>query len=201
MPSLGNEGEERVGRLPRALRKNIMKYVTYYFLGTAPVSRVAQSYISSPNSTPYAVYVGSRESIVGIATGYGLDDRGVGVRVPVGSRIISSPRRPDRLWGPPNLLSNWYRGSFPGGKAAGACGWPLTSNECRGQEYVDLYIHSPYAFMAQCLISYAQGQLYLTQFTLKRNLCLFKYLYFCHCLLLIRQLEKLPSLLTAITRM
>jgi hypothetical protein len=42
----------------------------------------------------------SRGSAVGIATGYGLDDRGVGVRVPVGSRIFSSPRRPDRLWGP-----------------------------------------------------------------------------------------------------
>jgi hypothetical protein len=42
-----------------------------------------------------------RDSVVGIATGYGLDDRGVGVRVPVGSIIFSSPRRPDRFWGPP----------------------------------------------------------------------------------------------------
>jgi hypothetical protein len=49
------------------------------------------------------------DSIVGIATGYGLDDRGVGVRVPVGSRIFSSPRRPDRLWGPPSPLSNECR--------------------------------------------------------------------------------------------
>jgi hypothetical protein len=45
-----------------------------------------------------------------IATDYGLDDREVGVRVPVGSRIFSSPNRPDRLWGPPNLLTNGYRG-------------------------------------------------------------------------------------------
>jgi hypothetical protein len=52
----------------------------------------------------------SRDSSVGIATGYGLDDGGVGVRVPVGSRIFFSPRRPDRLWGPPSLLSNRYRG-------------------------------------------------------------------------------------------
>jgi hypothetical protein len=62
----------------------------------------------------------SRGSVVGIATGYGLDDREVGVRVPGGSRIFSSQRRRDRLWGPPNLLFNGYRDSFPGTKAAGA---------------------------------------------------------------------------------
>jgi hypothetical protein len=50
----------------------------------------------------------SRDSAVGIATGYGLDDREVGVRVPVGSRISPSPHRPDRLWGPPSLLSNGH---------------------------------------------------------------------------------------------
>jgi hypothetical protein len=68
----------------------------------------------------------SRDSAVGIATGYGLDDWEVGVRVPV--RIITSPYRPDRLWGPPNLLYNGYRELFPGCKAAGAWSWPLTSN-------------------------------------------------------------------------
>jgi hypothetical protein len=30
---------------------------------------------------------GSQDSVVGIATGYGLDDQGVGVRVPTGTRI------------------------------------------------------------------------------------------------------------------
>jgi hypothetical protein len=38
----------------------------------------------------------SWDSIVGIATGYGLDDREVRVQVPVGSRIFSSPRHSDR---------------------------------------------------------------------------------------------------------
>jgi hypothetical protein len=47
------------------------------------------------------------------ATDYGLDDRGVGARVPIGSRIFISPCRPDRLWGPPNLLPNGYRRLFP----------------------------------------------------------------------------------------
>jgi hypothetical protein len=49
----------------------------------------------------------------GIANIYELDDRGFGVQVPVGSRIFTSPYRPDRLWGPPNLLPDGYRELFP----------------------------------------------------------------------------------------
>jgi hypothetical protein len=59
------------------------------------------------------VYHVSRDSIVDKATGYGLDGRGVGVRVPVGLTIFSSPRRPDRLWGPP-LLSDGNQGKANG---------------------------------------------------------------------------------------
>jgi hypothetical protein len=61
----------------------------------------------------------SRDNAVCIATGYGLDNREIGVRVAVGSRIFCSPRRPGRLWGPPNLHTMGIGGSFPGGKAAG----------------------------------------------------------------------------------
>jgi hypothetical protein len=62
----------------------------------------------------------SRDSSVGIATGYGLDDRGVGVRGLVWSRIFSSPRRSDRLWDPPTSYPNGTGSSFPGSKATGA---------------------------------------------------------------------------------
>jgi hypothetical protein len=51
-------------------------------------------------------------SVVGLANGYGLDDRGAGFRVPVGPRTLTSSYRPDRLWDSFNLLSNEYWGLF-----------------------------------------------------------------------------------------
>jgi hypothetical protein len=92
----------------------------------------------------------SRDSAVGIATGYGLDDRGVGVRVPVGSRIFSSPRRPDRIWGPPSLLSNRYRG---GGLSPGVKRQERDADQPppANAEVKNMWIHTstpPYAFMA-----------------------------------------------------
>jgi hypothetical protein len=43
-------------------------------------------------------------------TSYGLDDRGIVVRVPVVWGIVSFPMR---LWGQPSLLFNGYKGIFP----------------------------------------------------------------------------------------
>jgi hypothetical protein len=43
------------------------------------------------------IIIGMYHLGAGIATSYGLGDLGFGVRVPVGSRIFSSPDRPDRL--------------------------------------------------------------------------------------------------------
>ena len=49
-------------------------------------------------------------SVVGIATGYGLDGQGIEPRWGEIFRTYS-----DRPWGPPSLLYNGYR-LFPGGK-------------------------------------------------------------------------------------
>jgi hypothetical protein len=59
----------------------------------------------------------SRSSSVNIVSGYGLDHRAIEVRGPTEARgFFLSPVCPDRLWGPPSLLSNGYRGPFLGGK-------------------------------------------------------------------------------------
>jgi hypothetical protein len=81
----------------------------------------------------------SRDSAVDIATGYLLDDREVGVLVPVGSRIFTSPCHPDRLWGPD---------SFPGIKRQGreADHSPPTSVQVK-KMWIYTSTH-PYAFMA-----------------------------------------------------
>jgi hypothetical protein len=101
-----------------------------------------------PVRTHWLLYVPStlkrsRDSSVGIATGYRLDDRGFGVRVPVESRIFSSPRRPDRFWGPPSLLPNGYRGLFPRGVKRPGREADHSPTRVRDQETVNLYRHFP----------------------------------------------------------
>jgi hypothetical protein len=84
----------------------------------------------------------SRDSVVGIATGYWLDDRGVGVRVPVGSRIFSTSSRP--ALGSTQPPVQWVPGALsPGIKQQGreADHSPPTSAEVKKD--VDLCIHSP----------------------------------------------------------
>jgi hypothetical protein len=88
----------------------------------------------------------SRDSAVGIASGYGMNDQEV--EVPVGSRIFFSPCLSDPLWGPPNFLLNWYRGGLspevnrPGREADIS---PPASAEVKIWIYISTL---PYAFMA-----------------------------------------------------
>jgi hypothetical protein len=86
-------------------------------------------------------------------TGYGVDDLGVGFRVPLGPRIFTSPRHPDRFWGPPSLLSKRVPAAiFPGIKRSSreADHWPPTSAEVK-KTWIYTFT-PPYVFMAQCLI-------------------------------------------------
>jgi hypothetical protein len=100
----------------------------------------------------------SRDSVVGIAIGYGLDDRRVGVRVPVGSRIFCSqtssrpalgPTQPP-IQGVPRALSSgvkrpWreFDHSLP------------TSAEVKK---IWIYTTTPqYIFMGWCLIKHREN--------------------------------------------
>jgi hypothetical protein len=63
----------------------------------------------------------SRDSSVGIALGYGLDDRGSRVLYPAGAGNFSLHRRIENDSGAhPASYPMGTRGSFPGDKAAGA---------------------------------------------------------------------------------
>jgi hypothetical protein len=60
----------------------------------------------------------TRDNVVGIATGYGLDGGGVGVRIPVGARIFFTASRP--TLGPTQPHIQWELGALsPGIKRQG----------------------------------------------------------------------------------
>jgi hypothetical protein len=59
-------------------------------------------------------FVVSRSSSVSIVSGFGLDDWAIEVLSSAEAKgFFLWPLCPDRLWGPPSLLYNGYRGSFP----------------------------------------------------------------------------------------
>jgi hypothetical protein len=58
----------------------------------------------------YHYLLWSRDRSIGIGSDYGLNDEWVGVRVPVQTRLFSSPQLPDLHWGPPSPLSHESRG-------------------------------------------------------------------------------------------
>jgi hypothetical protein len=84
-----------------------------------------------------------RDSSVGIALGYGLDDRGSRVRFLAGTGNFSLHHRVQNGSGAhPACYPMRTRGCFPGGKAAGAWSWPVPSS-AEVKEWVELYLHFP----------------------------------------------------------
>jgi len=57
--------------------------------------------------------------------------------------FCSPPLCPDQLWGPLSYLFNGQWVSFPGGKAAWAWSWTLTSSQCRGKRMGWSYTSTP----------------------------------------------------------
>jgi hypothetical protein len=57
----------------------------------------------------------SQESVVGIATGYGLDDGGVGIRVPVRSKMFFSARLSRQALGFTQPPIQWVPGALSTG--------------------------------------------------------------------------------------
>jgi hypothetical protein len=98
----------------------------------------------------------SRDSSVGIALGYGLDDRGSRVRSPAGAGNFSLHHRVQNgPGGPSSLLSNGYQGLFP---------WGQNGREVKPTTHLHLVPRSrirgaipplpQYAFMAWCLVKH-----------------------------------------------
>jgi hypothetical protein len=87
----------------------VLKHFVHRSTVTALIWRI-QFYITFWHFMLFYLRNGSWGGAVGIASDYELDGRGVGVWVPIWSRIFSSPRRPDMFWSPPCILVNGYWG-------------------------------------------------------------------------------------------
>ena len=83
-----------------------------------------------------------RDSWVGIATRYGLDDPGIESQY--GGRDLPPPSRPALR--PTQHPRKWVPGLFPRCRAAGAWGWPSSTAEFKERVY--LYPSPLWAFMA-----------------------------------------------------
>jgi hypothetical protein len=86
----------------------------------------------------------SLDSSVGIALGYGLDDRGSRVRFPAGAGSFLFTTASRTALGPTQPLIQWVPGAHSMGvkrPGRGADNSPLSGTEVK--ERVELYLHSP----------------------------------------------------------
>jgi hypothetical protein len=79
-----------------------------------------------------------RDSVVGIATHYGLDSPGIESRW---GRDFPHPSRP--ALGSTHLLIQWVPCLFPADKAAGPWRWPPTPSRAEVKERVEVHLFSP----------------------------------------------------------
>jgi hypothetical protein len=121
-------------------------FVIYVLLSKLK-KRISQPFKTITEFIWLYMYLVSRDSVVGIATSYELDDRRVGVRVPVGPRIFSTSSKPALRSTQPPI--QWVPGALlPGVKRQGrdADHSPPASAQVKKMW---IYISTPpYAFMA-----------------------------------------------------
>jgi hypothetical protein len=105
-----------------------------------------QEFMNSDINTGWLRFQRNHSSAVSIATGYGMHDRWVGVRVPLGLRISSCPYRPDRVWSPLQLVPAGLSSGRGGGTRKEAQHSPPTSAEAK-KTWIYTFT-PPYVFMA-----------------------------------------------------
>jgi hypothetical protein len=100
--------------LGTVLPGNLRRIILRHFLAKPCFTH--DSYSKTRCWTLYRTISGSQVSSGSIVSDYGLDNRAIGIQSPAEAKEFSSVLLcPDRLWDPPTLLSNGYRGSFPRG--------------------------------------------------------------------------------------
>jgi hypothetical protein len=103
----------------------------------------------------------SRDSVIGIATGYGLNYREIGIRVPVASRIFSTSSRP--ALGPTQPPIHRIPGALPEGVKhlrRETDHASLISAEVKKNR--DLYNHSPIRLHGAMLYYLSKGKVKLS---------------------------------------
>jgi hypothetical protein len=89
----------------------------------------------------------SRDSSVGIAIGYGLDDRMIGVRFPAGVGIFLFDTMSRPALGPTEPPIQWVLGTLSlGVKGPGREADYSPPSSAEVKECVELYLHSPNTF-------------------------------------------------------
>jgi hypothetical protein len=90
-------------------------------------------------------------------------------------RFFSTLQRPDRLWGPPSLVSYGYRRLLPRGYSSRGVKRTTHLHQMPRSRMMELYLTPPYVFMAQCLIKHRDNSTFLflrpTMKILERSLC------------------------------
>jgi hypothetical protein len=112
-------------------------YGFYLFCGSPGRPPRSLAYMDIKGNVPQKL-VGLAQTV--LETGYGQDGPG---SIPGMERFLSSPQRPEQLWGPPSPLSNGYRGLYPTGYSSRGVKLTTHLHLVPMSRMVQLYLHFP----------------------------------------------------------